>query len=158
MKLEASIKLLQGKDISKMEDWIGEISSKISEETLVINLVIKFAHDMNIVANGSAKEKKLLEEEKMFNKYPLSSTQFQEYVAASDKDANNLAPLGKPIPNVAGLDCATGQAQFNMDIPKLDNELFFGLVSSTAVHADLVSVDPSEALKVPGVVRFISAK
>lgn len=44
------------------------------------------------------------------------------------------------------------------DIPKQTDELYLALVLSTKPHANIVSIDASEALSIPGVHVFYSAK
>lgn len=51
-----------------------------------------------------------------------------------------------------------GEAIYCDDIPKLENELYVSLKLSTKAHAKIISIDPSEALAVEGVVAFYSAK
>ncbi|KAF7503972.1 hypothetical protein GJ744_002946 [Endocarpon pusillum] len=63
--------------------------------------------------------------------------------------------LGKANPHVAALKQCTGEAQYTDDIPKQMNELCGRLVISTKAHAKLVSVDPSPALALPGVVAWV---
>jgi len=87
---------------------------------------------------------------------PIKSTQFQEFVhGVSDED---LEPMGKPIPHMAGLLCSTGEAVFVDDMPSLKNELFMEFVTSTEAHAKIKKVDASQALAIPGVKHFISVK
>ena len=63
--------------------------------------------------------------------------------------------LGKANPHVAALKQCTGEAQYTDDIPRQMNELCGRLVISTKAHAKLVSVDPSPALSLPGVVAWV---
>lgn len=63
--------------------------------------------------------------------------------------------LGKPTPHVAALKQSTGQAQYTDDIPVQQNELFACMVLSTKAHAKILSVDPSAALEIPGVVDYV---
>lgn len=58
----------------------------------------------------------------------------------------------------SGLKQATGEAVYCDDIPKHENELYLALVLSTKAHAKLISIDESEALRLPGVHAFFSAK
>lgn len=44
------------------------------------------------------------------------------------------------------------------DLPSPAGTLFAGLVLSTKPHAKLLGVDPSEALKVDGVLRFLGSE
>jgi xanthine dehydrogenase/oxidase len=63
--------------------------------------------------------------------------------------------LGKANPHLAALKHCTGEAQYTNDIPRQGNELCGGLVISTKARAKLVSVDPSPALALPGVVAWV---
>lgn len=63
--------------------------------------------------------------------------------------------LGKANPHVAALKQCTGEAQYTDDIPRQQNELYGGLVISTKAHAKVLSVDPSPALALPGVVAWV---
>lgn len=51
-----------------------------------------------------------------------------------------------------------GEAVYCDDIPKFENEAFLSLVTSKKSHAKIISIDPSEALQLPGVLAFYSAK
>ena len=53
---------------------------------------------------------------------------------------------------------ASGEATYVDDMPSLRNELYAGLVMSTRAHAKLLSVDASEAVAMPGVWGFVSAR
>ena len=88
----------------------------------------------------------------------LGRTASQVHEILHQVDSKDVKPLGKPFPRVDGLILATGNAQFVDDIPSYKNELYLEFVNSTKAHARIVSVDPSEALKLPGVKHFISAK
>lgn len=63
--------------------------------------------------------------------------------------------LGSERPHVAALKQCTGEAQYTDDIPVQKNELYGCLVLSTKAHARLLSVDPSPALELPGVVDWV---
>ncbi|KAH0621633.1 hypothetical protein JD844_023157 [Phrynosoma platyrhinos] len=67
-------------------------------------------------------------------------------------------PVGHPIMHQAGIKHATGEAVYCDDIRAMDGELFLALVTSAKAHAKIVSIDPSEALKMPGVVDIISVQ
>ncbi|CAN0548262.1 unnamed protein product, partial [Ectocarpus sp. 8 AP-2014] len=51
----------------------------------------------------------------------------------------------------------TGEAVYTDDMPSPVGTLFVGLVLSTKPHAKLLEVDPSPALEVEGVLRFVGA-
>ncbi|KAJ6161151.1 FAD-binding type 2 [Penicillium chermesinum] len=63
--------------------------------------------------------------------------------------------LGRATPHVSALKQATGEAQYTDDIPVQQNQLFACMVLSTKAHAKILSVDPSAALDIPGVVDYI---
>ncbi|KAL8183689.1 UNVERIFIED_CONTAM: hypothetical protein K2H54_048750 [Gekko kuhli] len=67
-------------------------------------------------------------------------------------------PVGRPITHQAGLRHATGEALYCDDIRAVDEELFLVLVTSPKAHAKIVSIDASEALKMPGVVDVVSVQ
>lgn len=83
------------------------------------------------------------------------SVQFYEKVP---KSQSALDPIGRPKVHVSAFKQSTGEAVYCDDIPKMENELYLTLVTSTKAHAKIVSVDSSTALKMPGVHRFFSAK
>ncbi|XP_054834578.1 aldehyde oxidase-like isoform X2 [Eublepharis macularius] len=67
-------------------------------------------------------------------------------------------PVGRPIMHQAGLKHTTGEALYCDDIRAVDEELVLALVTSSKAHAKIVSIDASEALKMPGVVDVVSAQ
>uniref|UniRef100_A0A0B7B2H5 FAD-binding PCMH-type domain-containing protein n=1 Tax=Arion vulgaris TaxID=1028688 RepID=A0A0B7B2H5_9EUPU len=67
-------------------------------------------------------------------------------------------PLKKAMPKKTAPLQASGEAQFVNDIPTFQHELFAAYVLADVSAATLESIDASEALKIPGVVTFVSAK
>ncbi|XP_040213129.1 aldehyde oxidase 1-like [Rana temporaria] len=67
-------------------------------------------------------------------------------------------PVGRPIVHQSGIKQATGEAVYVDDMPPVDRELFIAFVTSKKAHAKIVSIDSSDALKIPGVVDIIGAK
>ncbi|MBN3295195.1 AOXA oxidase, partial [Amia calva] len=67
-------------------------------------------------------------------------------------------PIGRPTVHQSAFKQATGEAVYYDDIPSIDGELFLFLVTSTRPHAKIMSIDASEAVSMPGVVTFLSAK
>ncbi|XP_046572351.1 LOW QUALITY PROTEIN: xanthine dehydrogenase/oxidase-like [Haliotis rubra] len=63
--------------------------------------------------------------------------------------------VGRPLVHVSALQQTTGEAVYVDDLPKHEDELYLSMVISTKPHARLVTVDPSEALSLPGVVDYI---
>uniref|UniRef100_A0A8B9KI88 Xanthine dehydrogenase/oxidase n=1 Tax=Astyanax mexicanus TaxID=7994 RepID=A0A8B9KI88_ASTMX len=66
--------------------------------------------------------------------------------------------VGRPMMHLSALKQATGEAVYCDDIPHYENELYLALVTSTKAHAHIISIETAEAMAVPGVVAFISAK
>ncbi|XP_020840560.1 aldehyde oxidase 1 [Phascolarctos cinereus] len=67
-------------------------------------------------------------------------------------------PIGRPIMHQSGIKHATGEAIYCDDMPAHDQELFLAFVPSSRAHAKIVSIDTSEALKLPGVVDVLTGK
>ncbi|PNP86475.1 hypothetical protein FNYG_00177 [Fusarium nygamai] len=63
--------------------------------------------------------------------------------------------VGRPIPHLSAVKHCTGEAEYVDDMPRQHNELFGALVMSKAAHAEILSVDYSTALEMPGVVGHI---
>ncbi len=63
--------------------------------------------------------------------------------------------LGRSIPNVDGVALVTGQAMYTVDLV-LPRMAHFRIVRSPYAHARIVSVDPSEALALDGVLDVIA--
>uniref|UniRef100_A0A672VBK7 Aldehyde oxidase 1 n=1 Tax=Strigops habroptila TaxID=2489341 RepID=A0A672VBK7_STRHB len=74
-----------------------------------------------------------------------------------EPDQSPQDPVGRPIMHQSGIKHATGEAVYIDDLPSVDGELFLAVVTSSRAHAKIVSIDTSEALKVPGVFDVISA-
>mmetsp|Transcript_3006 Transcript_3006/g.4567 ORF Transcript_3006/g.4567 Transcript_3006/m.4567 type:complete len:1061 (-) Transcript_3006:635-3817(-) len=69
----------------------------------------------------------------------------------------NGGEVGKPQRHMAAEYQVTGEAQYCDDIQTPPNTLFGALVLSTRPHANILSIDTNEALKVEGVVAFFGA-
>ncbi|KAL7051325.1 hypothetical protein ACKWTF_004430 [Chironomus riparius] len=67
-------------------------------------------------------------------------------------------PLTKRIPKIEADAQCTGEAEYINDIPITSNELHAAFVTAKYVHGIISSIDASEALKIPGVTAFFSAK
>jgi len=154
-KMEKAMNVLNGKNVSDFQAWENDLREVLSEG-LFRNIVFKFIGDLKVIIQGSKHAINKLQEERYPKRSPLSSTQFESCVVGAS--TSDPVVFGKSIPHVAGVNCATGQAVFAEDIPKLNNELFYALVCSTKAHAKILDVDPSKALSIPGVVRFVSIK
>uniref|UniRef100_A0A8D0GBI8 FAD-binding PCMH-type domain-containing protein n=1 Tax=Sphenodon punctatus TaxID=8508 RepID=A0A8D0GBI8_SPHPU len=67
-------------------------------------------------------------------------------------------PVGRPIMHQSGIKHTTGEATYCDDMNPVDGELSMAVVTSTRAHAKIISIDVSEALKVPGVVDVVTAR
>ncbi|KAI8588865.1 molybdopterin binding aldehyde oxidase/xanthine dehydrogenase [Geranomyces variabilis] len=66
--------------------------------------------------------------------------------------------VGTSIPHLAALKQVAGEAAYLDDIPKLSNEAYAAMVLSSEANAAIVSVDPSAALEMDGVLGYFSAE
>ncbi|XP_028281008.1 aldehyde oxidase 5 isoform X2 [Parambassis ranga] len=66
-------------------------------------------------------------------------------------------PVGRPSMHQSAFQQATGEAKYYDDLPPVQGELFIFMVTSTRAHAKIIDIDPSDALKSPGGVAFVSA-
>ncbi|CAH0400156.1 unnamed protein product [Chilo suppressalis] len=67
-------------------------------------------------------------------------------------------PINEPMPKVDALIQCAGEASYVNDIPVRQQELFCAFVTSDICVGEIESIDPTPALKLPGVVAFFSAK
>ncbi|KAH9639141.1 hypothetical protein HF086_018209 [Spodoptera exigua] len=70
----------------------------------------------------------------------------------------SLWPLNKPMPKLEGQIQCAGEAIYTDDIPSFHNEVFGAFVLSTVGIGTILKMDPSEALALPGVLAFYTAK
>ncbi len=68
-----------------------------------------------------------------------------------------LTVVGKSKPRIDGIEKATGAAKYCGDL-KFPNMLYGKLLGSPHAHAKILSIDTSEAEKIPGVVKIITSK
>lgn len=86
-------------------------------------------------------------------KPPKSSQYFAIKQNESDNDK-----IGHPVPMLSAYKQAAGEAFYVDDMPFREGELYLSLVLSSRAYADIVSIDASAAVKMPGVHAFFSAK
>ncbi|XP_064600822.1 xanthine dehydrogenase/oxidase-like [Liolophura sinensis] len=86
---------------------------------------------------------------------PSSGLVFHEEVSPGQPVED---PIGRSVVMPFTLTHATGESVFLDDIPPYSNELHLGRVMSTKAHAKILNIDPTEALKMPGVVEFVTYK
>uniref|UniRef100_A0A673LJS9 Xanthine dehydrogenase/oxidase-like n=1 Tax=Sinocyclocheilus rhinocerous TaxID=307959 RepID=A0A673LJS9_9TELE len=90
--------------------------------------------------------------------FQLDSPSSVQLYQAVPPGHNNDDVVGHPIMHLSALKHATGEAIYCDDIPCYENELHLALVTSIKAQALIKSIDTSDAMAVPGVVAFISAK
>ncbi len=66
--------------------------------------------------------------------------------------------VGRSIPRIDAIPLVTGTAQYTDDIPDPENILFLVAKRAEYAHARILNIDPTEALKIDGVERVITAK
>ncbi|XP_004925960.2 xanthine dehydrogenase [Bombyx mori] len=71
---------------------------------------------------------------------------------------NKLYPLTEPLPKHEALIQCSGEAMYSDDLPSLPHEVFASFVLSTVAVGEIISIDPTKALEVDGVIAFYSAK
>ena len=67
-------------------------------------------------------------------------------------------PISEPIPKIESNMQVTGNAVYTDDTPDDQGTLYGSMVYAQVSRANLDSIDASEALSMPGVVAFLSAK
>ncbi|XP_060082901.1 xanthine dehydrogenase/oxidase-like [Ylistrum balloti] len=85
-----------------------------------------------------------------------TSTGTQVWEAPSPNQPEHDA-VGKPIPVVGGPALVTGEATFIDDIPRPQGEIWVELVCSKKAHAKILSLDVTNARKVPGFIDFMDS-
>ncbi|ODM98964.1 Xanthine dehydrogenase/oxidase [Orchesella cincta] len=91
----------------------------------------------------------------LYHRDPPQSIQLSQIVPNEQPDYDLV---GRPVAHVSASKQATGEAVYIDDMPKFENELYLALVMSSRARAKILSIDPSEALEMEGVVDFVSAK
>ncbi|RSM04086.1 hypothetical protein CEP52_007031 [Fusarium oligoseptatum] len=63
--------------------------------------------------------------------------------------------VGRPVPHLSALKHCTGEAEYVEDMPRQHSELFGAPVMAKMAHAEILSVDWTAALEMPGVVGYL---
>ncbi|KAK3736528.1 hypothetical protein QZH41_004418 [Actinostola sp. cb2023] len=69
----------------------------------------------------------------------------------------DIYPVSKPMTKIAAQLQAAGEAEYVNDIPTREGEVYAAFVTSTKANCKIDEIDPSEALAIPGVIRFFDA-
>ena len=91
----------------------------------------------------------------VFHTLPLNSSQVYERIPNSNIPGDSV---GQNKVHASAFKQATGEAVYCDDMPKFENELYLGLVLSSKAHANVLSIDPTDALKLEGVHAFFCHK
>ncbi|KAJ8719387.1 hypothetical protein PYW08_011562 [Mythimna loreyi] len=67
-------------------------------------------------------------------------------------------PITEPMPNINALIQCAGEAKYCNDLPTEPKEVYCAFVTSDICTGEIESIDPTPALKIPGVLAFFSAK
>ncbi|XP_026330715.1 xanthine dehydrogenase-like isoform X2 [Hyposmocoma kahamanoa] len=70
----------------------------------------------------------------------------------------DIWPINEPMPKVDALIQCAGEAKYVNDLPTQQDEVFCAFVTSDIGTGVIEEIDPSPALKLPGVIAFFSAK
>ena len=89
-----------------------------------------------------------------FESQESSSSQYFQVVP---ENQSSWDLIGKPIVHESAFKQATGEALYCDDFPKFKDELYLAVVLSTNAHANILKIDPSEALSLEGVVTFLDS-
>ncbi|KAJ1740811.1 hypothetical protein LPJ68_003431 [Coemansia sp. RSA 1086] len=65
--------------------------------------------------------------------------------------------VGKGVAHLSALKHTTGEARYVDDMPPVGDELHMAMVPSARAHARIVSIDSSQALAAPGVVKVLTS-
>src|SRR3989344_7867149 len=68
-----------------------------------------------------------------------------------------IDPVGKSVPKIDGKGIVTGQIKYVFDV-SFPNMLIGKMIRSSIAHGRIISIDTSEAEKLPGVKAIVTAK
>ncbi|XP_037618622.1 xanthine dehydrogenase/oxidase isoform X2 [Sebastes umbrosus] len=88
--------------------------------------------------------------------HPETPSSVQVYQAVPEGRGQDDV-VGRPMMHLSALKQATGEAVYCDDVPLYENELYLALVTSSKAHANILSIDPSAAEQMPGVVCCVFA-
>jgi len=119
-------------------------------QSLVISFFFKFFLTVDKELRGSITN---VEESatQVFVKEPITSHQM--YEVKTESTSNDI--VGKPIKHKAAEKQVCGSAVYIDDMPRIEGELYLGLVLSSKAHAKILKVDATKALAQDGVEAWI---
>ena len=122
-------------------------------QSLVISFFFKFFLSVMKELNGGINS---LESSAVgvFEKEPIISNQLYEMRTR----AGQPGLVGRPVKHRAADKQVAGTAVYTDDLPRIETELYLGLVLSSKAHAKILSVDVTAAMEVEGVVDWVDHK
>ncbi|KAF0505922.1 xanthine dehydrogenase [Gigaspora margarita] len=121
-------------------------------KTLVVGFINKFWYDVTKSANIAALSPDI---ENSIGEIKRSISKGSQTIGRPE-GGNKI--VGKSIANASAIKQTTGQAVYIDDIPRIEGELCGAFVTSQKAHAKILNIDPTQALNIPGVKGFFSAK
>ena len=119
-------------------------------QSLVISFFFKFFLTVLKQLHGDIDQQENSATE-VFTKEAITSHQLHE--KKTNTTTNDI--VGKPIKHKAADKQVTGSAVYVDDIPKVEGELYLGLVTSSRAHAKIISVNFAKALEMDGVMDWV---
>ncbi|XP_059612857.1 uncharacterized protein LOC132259308 [Phlebotomus argentipes] len=103
----------------------------------------------------------LCPEERMKGQFKSGATQIDRILSSGTQTFDTYEknwPLTQPVKKLEALIQVSGEAKYMNDHPHRDDDLWAAFVLSSEAKVKIARIDATEALKVPGVVAFYSAK
>ncbi|KAI0225880.1 Xanthine dehydrogenase/oxidase [Lamellibrachia satsuma] len=139
----------------------GQSDSDAYKQTLAVSLFFKFylsvqmkLHEGKQTATVGEMLWSDLSATTPLPRVPARGVQVYEEAPA---DQSRSDAVGRSLPINSAINNALGQSVFIDDMPPYQAELYLALVTSKEAHANIVSVAPSRALQMAGVVDYINA-
>uniref|UniRef100_A0A182M7K2 Aldehyde oxidase/xanthine dehydrogenase a/b hammerhead domain-containing protein n=1 Tax=Anopheles culicifacies TaxID=139723 RepID=A0A182M7K2_9DIPT len=133
-------------------DWVLPDAAPEYRKNLALSLFYKFALSVASAMDGTVKSE-YKSGASILSRDISSGVQLYE----SDSQLQQWS-LAKKVPKIEGLLQTSGEAKYINDLPTLPGELYAAFVLGTQVHSEILSFDAEQALQIPGVVAFYSAK
>ncbi|KAL4223518.1 hypothetical protein ACF0H5_016989 [Mactra antiquata] len=148
-------------DTNVLKTAISTLSSEIVVDSSPVLSSVEFRHDLALalfykfvlhVIGDEAGFKYRSGQTQLYLDRPISSGQ-QTY------DTNKtMWPVTEPVQKIEANAQACGEAEYVDDIPSQTGQLEAAFVLSTVGNATIESIDSTDALKIPGVIKVITSK
>uniref|UniRef100_A0A914ZT67 Xanthine dehydrogenase n=1 Tax=Parascaris univalens TaxID=6257 RepID=A0A914ZT67_PARUN len=115
---------------------------KALARSALFKFMVSLIHNQKVESMPVARST-ILQAQQIYNRVPSSQ--------------NISDAVGRPVPHQSGDVHVTGEAKYTADI-KVADMLHLALVQSTEAHAEILSIDPSAALRIPGVVDYVDVR